>query len=190
MIYLFLADGFEEIEALTPLDILRRAGKQIKTVAVGTSDIFVCGAHGIKIAADMKIAEITGSDAASAEMLILPGGMPGTKNLDKNPKLSEILEIAGENESVKLAAICAAPSILGKRGFLKGKKAVCFPGFENALDGAEVLYDGVVCDGRILTAAGMGVALDFALAALGMLDGHDAAGKMAASVIADRRVTR
>ena len=188
MIYLFLADGFEEIEALTPLDILRRANKQIKTVAVGTSDLYVNGAHGIKVAADMNIADLKTADAASAEMLILPGGMPGTKNLDKNPKLSEILELAKENDGVKLAAICAAPSILGKRGFFAGgKKAVCFPGFENTLDGADVLYDGVCRDGRILTAAGMGVALDFALAALEMLDGHAAAEKTAASVIADRR---
>ena len=157
MIYLFLADGFEEIEALTPVDVLRRCGKDIKTVSIDTE--YVTGSHKITVKADMTIESLS----EDGEMYILPGGMPGADNLEKCKKLCEILTKA--NESGKyIAAICAAPKVLGKLGILKGKKAVCYPGFENALLGAEITNSPVVKDGNIITANGMGSALAFSLA--------------------------
>lgn len=183
MIYLFLAKGFEEIEALAPVDLLRRAGKSVATVAVG-SGREVVGAHGIAVTADMTIDEIT--DGEDAEMLILPGGMPGTKNLAACERLSELLVSAANDGKTYIAAICAAPSVLGELGILKGKKATCYPGFEAYLEGAIISDERVVADGRILTAAGMGVAVEFGLAAVRMLCGEEEAERLRNSVIADR----
>ncbi len=159
MIYMFLADGFEEVEALCPLDILRRAGLEVTTVGVGGKDT-VTGAHGIIVHAD--IPDIMYRDS-SPDMLILPGGMPGSKNLDESRIVDSALR-AAERQGKFLAAICAAPMVLGKRGYLEGKRAVCFPGFEQFLEGAHV--DGektVIRDGNIITAKGMGAAFDFGL---------------------------
>ena len=183
MIYLFLAKGFEEIEALAPVDLLRRAGKRVATVAVG-SEREVVGAHGIAVKADMTIDETgVGEDA---EMLILPGGMPGTKNLAACKRLSELLVSAANDEKTYIAAICAAPSVLGGLGILKGKKATCYPGFEAYLEGALISDESVVADGRILTAAGMGVAVEFGLAAVKRLCGEETAERLRGSVVADR----
>ena len=156
MVYLLLADGFEEVEALTPLDLLRRAGKKVLTVSV-TDDRAVRGAHGITVLADLCAHEVRDE---CDEMLILPGGMPGTTNLDASPLtdrlLSEVLSHGGY-----MAAICAAPLILGKRGLLQGKRAVCYPGFEDTLRGAGIVKTSVVTDGNIITATGAGVAVLF-----------------------------
>ena len=180
MIYLFLANGFEEIEALCPLDLLRRAGLAVTTVGVGGSDMIV-GAHGIAVQADMPD---TMYRDAKPEMVILPGGMPGSKNLDESRVVDSALRAASTNGGY-LAAICAAPMVLGKRGYLKGKRAICFPGFEKYLDGATLADTRVVTDGKVITAAGMGVALEFGLALVAALKGQQAADELRCAVLAD-----
>lgn len=159
MIYEFLADGFEEVEALVPADFLRRAGKTVFTVAIGSKT--VRGAHNIRVVCDLSVDEIELDD--EVEGIILPGGMPGTLNLEKNKTVNEAIDYCNDN-SLLIAAICAAPSILGHKGMLKNKNAVCFPGFEKELDGANVLNDECVCvcDGNIITAKGAGAAMEFA----------------------------
>ena len=166
MVYLFLAPGFEEIEALCPLDLLRRAGVEVTTVAIGTPTAAVTGAHGITVLADCTEADYT--PAAPAEMLILPGGMPGSANLEASPTVDAAIA-AARDAGAYLAAICAAPMILGRRGLLAGRRATCFPGFEDELAGAILADARVVRDGEIITAAGMGVALDFGLALVAAL---------------------
>ena len=180
MIYLFLANGFEEIEALCPLDLLRRAGLPVTTVGVGGSDMIV-GAHGIAVQADMPD---TMYRDAKPDMVILPGGMPGSKNLDESRVVDSALRAAAANGGY-LAAICAAPMVLGKRGYLKGKTAICFPGFEEFLYGATLADTRVVTDGKVITAAGMGVALEFGLALVAALKGKDTADELRRAVLAD-----
>lgn len=168
MVYLFLAEGFEEIEALTVVDILRRAQIDIKTVSI-TDEYKVCGSHGIAVIADVLI-----KDTEKAEMLILPGGIPGTPNLKKCKKLEEMLKEAEQNGNY-IAAICAAPSVLGEFGLLKGKKAICYPGFEKSLEGAEVTEEKVVVSGNAVTSRGAGTASDFAFAIVGLLKDEETA---------------
>lgn len=180
MIYMFLADGFEEIEALCPLDILRRAGLDVTTVGVGGKDM-IRGAHGICVQAD--IPDVMYRDAAP-DMVILPGGMPGSTNLDESKTVDAALKVAAK-KGAYLCAICAAPLVLGKRGYLEGKRAVCYPGFENYLTGATVSEsEGVVRDGNIITAKGMGVAFDFGLELVRILKDDEAAEKIKAAVFA------
>ncbi|MCI1964604.1 MAG: DJ-1/PfpI family protein [Oscillospiraceae bacterium] len=157
MIYLFLAQGFEETEAIAPLDLLRRAGAQVKTVGVGGKKI--TGSHGIEVTADLEDGQVT---LQNAEMVILPGGMPGTNNLEQSPVVSAAISYCAENGK-KVAAICAAPSILGHMGLLSGHRAVCFPGFEKDLTGAEVTVEPVCASGNFITARGAGVAVPFGL---------------------------
>ena len=183
MVYLFLANGFEEIEALCPLDLLRRAGVEVKTVAISADGLAVAGAHGITVMADMAEADF--DPGAESEMLILPGGMPGAANLDASPTVDTAIAAAVECESF-LAAICAAPMILGRRGLLVGREAICFPGFEDELKGAVLSSARVVRDGRVITAAGMGVALDFGLALVAALQGDESAQNLRRAVLADR----
>lgn len=176
MIYMFLANGFEEVEALCPLDLLRRAGLEVTTVGVGGES--VCGSHGISVACDIPDTHFRDADP---DMIILPGGMPGTKNLDASPVVESAIRAALRKDSY-LAAICAAPMILGKRGILNGREATCFPGFEGYLDGATVSEKYVVRDGKIITARGMGVALDFGLELVAALKGGDVANELRSSV--------
>ncbi len=159
MIYVFLAEGFEEIEALAPVDLLRRAGLSVKTVGVGAKT--VVGSHGIPVTADLTESEILLDE--TAEAVILPGGMPGTRNLEANETVQRALEFAAENEKL-ICAICAAPSVLGHKGLLNGRNAICFPGFESDLYGAFLSEKAVCRDGNIITAKGMGVAVEFGLA--------------------------
>lgn len=179
MIYMFLANGFEEVEALCPLDLLRRAGLDIKTV--GVSGKYVTGSHGITVEADMTEDEL---DDNAPTAVILPGGMPGTTNLDASAAVHTALDNAKTCNAL-IAAICAAPMILGKRGDLRGREAICYPGFEKYLDGATVSDNRVVIDGRIITAAGMGVALDFGLALVSALCSAEKAKELRHAVIAD-----
>ncbi len=176
MIYVFLADGFEEVEALAPVDILRRAELEVKTVGVGGKNI--TGSHGITVVADIEEKDITTDDM---DMMILPGGMPGTLNLERSPIVTACAEYCARN-NIYLAAICAAPSILGHMGLLKGKEAICFPGFEGQLTGA-VISDKFVCvDGNIITAKGMGVAVQFGLTLAGLMAGQHEADHIHASI--------
>lgn len=180
MVYVFFADGFEELEALSPVDVLRRAGIEVTTVGVGGRQI--TGAHQITVTCDVA------ADAAvpeALEMVVLPGGMPGTANLEASAVVMSFLDKALA-EHKWIAAICAAPSILGHRGILDGKEAICFPGFEETLQGA-VLSQRAVCvdasgESRIVTAKGAGVALEFALALVECLKGEDAARKLRGSM--------
>lgn len=176
MIYMFLANGFEEVEALCPLDLIRRAGLDIKTVGVGGSHI--TGSHGITVLADMTDEAFSDENPSA---VILPGGMPGTTHLDACATVHMALD-AAKAAGALVAAICAAPMILGKRGDLCGKEAICFPGFEQYLDGATISSEKVVRDGRVITAAGMGVALDFGLAVVAYFCGEEKAAAMKAAV--------
>ena len=177
MVYMFLADGFEEVEALCPLDILRRAGVEVTTVGVGRD--VIRGAHGITVFADIPDTMYRDSNP---EMIILPGGMPGAKNLDECRTVDAALR-AAHRKGAFVAAICAAPFVLGKRGMLEGKRAVCYPGFEDELVGAVV--DGertVVRDGRVITAKGMGAAFEFGLELVRALRDDETAEKIRNSV--------
>lgn len=158
MIYVYLAKGFEETEAIAPIDLLRRAEKDVVTVGVG--DNIIVGSHGIPVITDTIAQEAPLTD--EVEMIVLPGGMPGTLNLEKNSYVQQAIDFCVENGKL-IGAICAAPSILGHKGILNGKKAVCYTGFEDQLKGAEIGTEGVVRDGNIITARGAGVAVDFGL---------------------------
>ncbi len=158
-IFVFLATGFEEIEALTPVDVLRRAGLDVQTVSV-MNEQTVAGAHGVPVVADKMFAEINPEDA---EMILLPGGLPGATNLDEHAGLSELIMKFAE-AGKPLAAICAAPLVLGNRGLLQGKKATCYPGFETYLSGAEYTANLVEVDGNVITGKGPGAAMEFAFA--------------------------
>ena len=177
---MFLANGFEEVEALCPLDLLRRAGVKVTTVAIGGNDT-VIGSHGIPVQADMPDTLYRDS---KPEMIILPGGMPGSRHLDESRTVDQALR-AGAANGAFLAAICAAPMVLGKRGYLEGKRAICFPGFEEHLKGAEIADVRVVRDGKVITAAGMGVALEFGLALVAALKGQQTADDLRRAVLAD-----
>jgi len=157
-IYLFLALGFEEIEAIATIDVLRRAGLDVKSVSI-SDDLKVTGAHGISVEADCLYPEVNFTEA---EMLILPGGMPGTKNLNAHEGLKAALTQHAK-AGKPLAAICAAPMILGQLGLLDGKEATCYPGNEVHLKGAILSEYMIVQDGNIITASGPGVAAEFAL---------------------------
>ncbi|MBQ8623502.1 MAG: DJ-1/PfpI family protein [Oscillospiraceae bacterium] len=159
MVVCFLANGFEEIEALTPIDCLRRCGIDVLTVGVGSS--VINGSHHIPVVCDTDTDSFEIPD--NFEMLILPGGMPGTLNLEKSDVVQYAIDYCTSN-NIPIAAICAAPLILGHKEVLEGKRATCYPGFEKDLIGAEVLDENVVADGDIITACGMGAALDFSLA--------------------------
>ena len=180
MIYMFLAQGFEETEALAPLDILRRAGLEVKTVGIGGD--LITGAHGITVKADMP--DVLFRDS-KPDMVILPGGMPGTKNLDSSPVVETALDAAYRADAF-IAAICAAPMVLGKRGLLNQKRAICYPGFEKFLDGAFLADRRVVRDGKIITAAGMGVAVQFGLELVRALRDDETAENIRAAILADK----
>ena len=156
MIYVFLAKGFEEIEALTVVDCLRRAELEVYTVGIGGK--IITGSHNIPVFCDLDENEILTSDEIDA--VVLPGGMPGTLNLEANKTVNDFIDYCVQNDKY-VCAICAAPSILGHKGLLKGRKACCFPGFENELEGATVSEDFVCTDGKYITAKGMGAAIEF-----------------------------
>ncbi len=171
MIYVLLADGFEEIEAIEPIDIMRRAGLSVKTV--GVSDKLVTGSHNITVTADILIDEV---DTADMELLMLPGG-PGHTNLVESEKVQALIRFAADNE-IYISAICASPSVIGRLGLLKGRKATCFPGFEEFLEGAEVLCDKAVADGKFITGKGAGAAADFGFLMVEILCGKAKADEL------------
>lgn len=176
-VYIFLAEGFEEVEALMTVDILLRAGIDMQMVSI-TGDKIVKGTHGIKITADKLYEEIQPQEA---DMLVLPGGMPGTTNLAAHEDLTTQLK-EFHQKGKGLAAICAAPSVLGKNGILQGKQATCYPGFEDTLACARVVKESVVVDGNIITAKGLGVATEFALAIVEKLVSREKALEVKAQI--------
>ena len=181
MVYLLLADGFEEIEALTPADVLRRGGVELKTVSTkDTGDKTVLGAHGIPVRADVSLCELNKEDM---EMIILPGGSLGTDNLDKCAEVHSLLTYAFSN-NLFIAAICAAPKILGYDGILSGKTATCYPGMDKYLIGAHKTDARVERDGNIITSNGMGSSLCFALELLRALTDEKTAQRVAKEILA------
>ncbi len=171
-IALFLAEGFEEIEALTPVDMCRRAEIEVTTVSI-TGETEVKGSHGIPVKADTILREM--GELSEYDMLVLPGGGAGTQNLEESGELAELLKKADKEEK-RIAAICAAPRILGKLNLLQGKKATCFPGNETFLNGAEYHPEKkAVIDGRFITARGMGAAVEFGAAIIEVLEGKEKA---------------
>lgn len=177
-IYVFLADGFEEIEGLTVVDLLRRAGVEVVTASI-MGNKMITGSHKITVEADALFEECDFSDA---DILVLPGGMPGTRYLGEHEGLVKLLVETNEKQE-GLAAICAAPTVFGANGILKGKKAVCYPGMEGGLIGAETSTDPVVTDGHITTSRGMGTAIPFSLELITRLCGKEAADKLASAIV-------
>ena len=175
---ILLAEGFEEVEAMTPVDLLRRAGIEVKLVSIDNAKT-VKGAQNIEIMVDEQIKNIK---AEELDLIILPGGMPGTKYLDASREVAAIVESVNKNNKF-VAAICAAPSVLGHLGLLEGKKAVCYPGFEDELKGAEVLKETVVFDNNIITSRGMGTAMDFGLKLVELLADKNTAQQLGKGVI-------
>lgn len=155
MLYMLFADGFEETEAIAPLDIIRRAGLDI--LSVGVTGKVVTGSHKIAIDTDIDITEVSRDDISG---IILPGGMPGTTNLKEDDRVIDLLKHCYQNKKL-IASICAAPSIPGALGMLDGREAICFPGFEGELSGARLSDKKVALDGNFITAAGAGVTLEF-----------------------------
>lgn len=174
----FLADGFEEIEGLTVVDILRRAGVCVETVSV-MKNKEINGAHKIKVEADVMFDE---ADFSDSDMLVLPGGMPGTLHLKEHTGLAKLL-VKFHEEKKYVAAICAAPSVLGGLGILTGKKACCYPSFEEALHTDFVVFDAVAEDGNVITSRGMGTAIPFALKLTEVLCGKEKAEEIGKSII-------
>lgn len=177
-IIVFLADGCEEIEAFTTVDLLRRAGMQVDMASV-SGEKMVAGAHGINIASDISISDVSedGYDG-----YVLPGGAPGYKNLQASERVKSI--VTGACSSGKLiCAICAAPTVLGDFGLLKGKKACCYPGMENGLVGAQAVTDPVVKDGNIITSRGVGTAIEFALEIVAYLQDKKTAEDLGKAIV-------
>ena len=174
--YIFLADGFEETEALCPWDLLLRAKVPVKLVSINESG-YVTGTHGLRVRADVTAADL--GEPEGEICVVLPGGMPGAANLDRDPTVDKYVAHAAKHGH--LGAICAAPFILGVRGLLSGRRAVCFPGFEDKLRGAVVSDQKVVTDGNITTARGMGVAFEFGVGLIEAVCGKDTAERVAAA---------
>lgn len=176
-VYAFLAEGLEEVECLAVADVLRRSGVEVTLVSV-TGKREVTGSHAIGLKADALFEDVKPDEA---DVLFLPGGMPGTNNLKAHEGLREAIWRANK-QGRRVAAICAAPSILGDMGLLKGRTATCYPGFEDQLTGVSYTSQGVVTDGNITTARGLGFALDMGLELIRLLQGPQQAQKTAAAI--------
>lgn len=174
----FMAEGLEEIEGLTVVDILRRAGIDTQMVSI-TDERLVTGSHQIPIQTDICMKD---ADFSKTELLVLPGGMPGTLHLGACRPLTDLL-VQFHKEGKCVAAICAAPSVLGDLGILKGKKAACYPSFESRLTGADVSFDEVAADGNVITSRGMGTAIPFALALVAKLTSEKRAEELGRDII-------
>ena len=177
MVYVFLADGFEEVEALTPIDYLRRADIPVTTVGVGTS--MPKGAHGITVMTDISEDMFYPDD--NVEAVVLPGGMPGTLNLGACAAVTDAVKAAVADRRL-VGAICAAPSVLGDLGLLEGREATCYPGFESRLTGAAVAGKKVAASGRVITGQALGSAIPFALELIRQLVGEQAADRVQAAI--------
>ena len=177
-IAVFFANGYEEIEALTVVDLTKRAGIETWMVSV-TGERKVTGSHGIEVTMDKIFAEV---DFEEVEMIVLPGGMPGTINLEAcEPLMEKVKEF--DKKGKYISAICAAPTMLGHLGLLKGKAACCYPGMEEGLEGADVVYDSTASSEHILTSRGMGTAIDFGLQIIARFCGQETARDMAQKIV-------
>lgn len=180
-VYTFLADGLEEVECLAVADVLIRGGVEVSLISV-TEQSEVTGSHGITIKTDKLFGEIHPEEA---DVLFLPGGMPGTKNLLAHTGLCEALKSAVSGGR-RVAAICAAPSVLGALGLLEGRRATCYPGFEDQLLGAAYIHDGVVTDGPVTTGRGLGYALDLGLELVRLLVDESASAGVKSAIQYDQ----
>ena len=177
-IAVFFANGYEEIEALTVVDLTRRAGIETWMVSI-TEEKAVTGSHGINVSMDKTLEEV---DFDQVDMIVLPGGMPGTLNLEAcEPLMEKVKEF--DKTGKYISAICAAPTVFGHLGLLNGKKACCYPGMEDGLVGAEVTYESTAMAEHILTSRGMGTAIDFGLRIIARFQGQDAADDMAKKIV-------
>lgn len=174
----FLAEGFEEVEGLTVVDLLRRAGEEVIMVSIGAS-LEVSGSHGIKVMADKLFEEV---NYENVDMLVLPGGMPGTLHLGEHEGLTKLL-VQFDKEKKKVAAICAAPGVLGANKILEGRKATCYPGCEEKLKGAILSEEAVVRDKNVTTSRGVGTAIAFALELISQLEGEVKAHQIKKSIV-------
>ena len=180
-IAVFFAEGYEEIEALTVVDLTRRAGIETWMVSI-TEEKNVTGSHGITVSMDKILKEV---DFKEVDMIVLPGGLPGTLNLEACEPLMEQVKEFDKNGKY-ISAICAAPTVFGHLGLLNGKKACCYPSMEDGLVGAEVTYEPTAEAEHILTSRGMGTAIDFGLQIIGRFQGKDAADEMAKKIVYSR----
>lgn len=180
-VVVLLADGFEEIEGLTVVDVLRRAGISLTTASIMKREQ-VTGAHQIQVKADCLMEE---TDFSDTKMVVLPGGLGGMQNLEAHEGVRELLRQFAKEQRY-IGAICAAPTILGRMGLLEGKRAVCYPSMEDGLTDAEVCYEGVVADGTIITGRGMGVSIDFALRLIEALRDKALADDIAEQIVYQR----
>ena len=172
-VYEFLANGFEEIEALGPVDVLRRGGIEVKTVSIGDTDM-VESAHGVQVKADMTFSQANLDDA---DLLLIPGGMPGAKNIDEHDGVRQaLLKQAADGKYI--GAICAGPMVLGHLGLLRSRRATCYPGFDTELDGATYTAEPVTRDGNIITGKGPGATLDYAYTLLALFKGQRVVDEM------------
>ena len=177
IVYVLLAEGFEEIEAIAPVDLLRRAGVTVETVSIEENKV-VTGARGIPVVADITIRQL---QFEAMRLLVLPGGYPGYENLEKSAAVKSLLRRAAE-AGKEIAAICGAPSVLGKLGLLAGRSATCYPGMEQLLN-CSVLTDPVVEDGPFITSRGAGTALAFALALVVRVVSPEKAAEIRAGIV-------
>ena len=178
MVYVFLADGFEEIEALTVVDLLRRAQIYVGTVSI-TDDYTVHGAHGINVQAEDLFEEVA---FVESDMIVLPGGMPGTSNLNAHEGVRRVVK-EFNRDGKYIGAICAAPTILGNLGLLKGKRVSCYPSVEQEIQGAVMTRTDVTVDGNLITSRGAGTAIAFALKLIEMLSGAEKAAEIAEAIL-------
>lgn len=178
-VYEFLSNGFEDIEALAPVDILRRGGLDIKTVSI-TGSKTVETTHGIKMETDLLLEDIT--DFSDVDAMLLPGGLPGATNLNKHKELRQIL-LEQYQQGRIVAAICAAPLVLGSIGILEGKRATCYPGFEKRMTGSTYTQEQVTVDGNIITGKGPGASMAFGYAILGKFATEEAVAELKAQMM-------
>ena len=175
---MMVANGYEEVEMLTVVDLLRRTGMTCDIISV-SGEKELTSSHKVTVIADLLYEE---ADFDSYDALAIPGGMPGTTNLGAHAGVCEQLKKAYADGRM-IAAICAAPTVFGKLGLLEGKKAICYPGMEDQLTGAEVTYEPAVRDGNIITSRGMGTAIDFGLAIIAYYEGEEAAAALAEKIV-------
>ena len=180
MVYVFLADGFEEVEGITPVDLMRRAGIEVTTVGIGKREII--GSHKIPVLADIADSDMKLDD--STELVMLPGGLRGTQNLEASAAVQSALDFCADNGRY-IAAICAAPSVPGHKGLLSGKKATCYKGFETELKGAEYIDVPAVTDGKFITGRGAGASLEFSYEIISALKSKEEADRIAAQILWD-----
>ena len=179
MVYLLLANGFEEVEAFTPVDLLRRCGAKVTTIGIGGKEII--GARDIKVIADITDAQ---AELQDMDLLILPGGYPGYENLEKSDFVQQAIEMAVE-KNIPVAAICAAPTLLGHKGLLKGKRATCYPGMEEGLVDAIVTTDAVCVDGNFITSRSAATALEFSLVLVEQYCGTEAKNRLMQQIVCE-----